>query len=51
VDGNGEVDYNDITALIGYWGDYGGSGDVDGNEVVDVHDLLALLASWGTCPE
>jgi hypothetical protein len=50
VDGDGSVSSGDITALIGYWGDPGGSGDVDGNEVVDVHDLLALLESWGTCP-
>jgi hypothetical protein len=51
VDGNGEVDGYDITALIDYWGDYGGSGDIDGIGYVDVHDLLALLESWGTCPE
>ncbi|MDP6890962.1 MAG: hypothetical protein QF471_06495, partial [Phycisphaerales bacterium] len=43
VDGSGDVSVGDISALMDYWDDAGGSGDIDGNGVVDVHDLLDLL--------
>jgi hypothetical protein len=51
VDGSGDVSVGDISALMDYWDDAGGSGDIDGNGVVDVHDLLDLLYHWGDCPE
>ncbi len=50
VNNDGKLTYDDITALIDYWGDAGGSGDIDGSGYVEVHDLLALLEKWGTCP-
>ncbi len=49
VNGDGEVNVNDLLAIIAEWGASGGSSDVDGNGTVDVSDLLAVIAAWGGC--
>ena len=47
LDGDGDVDVNDILLLLADFGCTGTcQGDVDGNGVVDVSDILILLASW-----
>lgn len=48
VDGSGEIDAADLSALLANWG-LAGTGDVDGSGSVDAADLSALLASWGPC--
>jgi hypothetical protein len=49
VNGDGEVNVNDLLAIIAEWGASGGSSDVDGSGTVDVSDLLAVIAAWGGC--
>ena len=55
VDGNGQVDVNDLLGLISSWGPCavpeGCSADFDGDDAVGVNDLLALIGGWGPCPE
>ena len=48
LDGNGEVNVDDILAVIGSFGS-GASGDVDGDGDTDVDDLLAVVGSFGPC--
>jgi hypothetical protein len=52
VDGNGEVNVDDLIAVILAWGDcWGGPpvcpGDIDGSGQVDVDDLLVVILYWG----
>jgi glucose/arabinose dehydrogenase len=52
VDGNGEVNVDDLIAVILAWGDcWGGPpvcpGDIDGSGQVDVDDLLVVILHWG----
>jgi hypothetical protein len=48
VDGDGDVDFSDLLALLSAWGPCGGCpADFDGDGVVAFSDLLILLASWG----
>ncbi len=53
VDGDGDVDADDLVALLGGYGD--GSIDADDREDcsrdgdVDVEDLIGMLSQWGTC--
>jgi hypothetical protein len=48
LDGDGDVDVDDLLALLGAWGACAGCpADIDGDGDVDVDDLLALLGSWG----
>lgn len=51
ADDNLVVDFRDITAILGTWGQsYGvgtGVGDADGNGVVNFEDLTNVLAHWG----
>jgi hypothetical protein len=49
ADSNGEVDVNDLLALIGAWGSSGDC-DVDGSGEINVSDLLELISAWGVCP-
>lgn len=48
VDGDGDVDIDDLTGLIAAWGACGGScpADLDGDASVTVVDLLLLLQAW-----
>jgi C1A family cysteine protease len=47
-DEDGDVDTEDLLALLANWGG-SGVGDVNADGVVNVVDLLALLAAWGPC--
>ena len=49
VDGDGDVDTQDLLILLGSWGPScppSCPADVDGDGDVDTQDLLALLAAW-----
>jgi hypothetical protein len=50
IDGDGDVDLNDLTLLLSNYGTPSGAtdGDVDGDGDVDLSDLTLLLASFGT---
>jgi hypothetical protein len=49
VDLSGEVNLDDLLAVIGLWGPCACcAADVNGDDVVNVDDLLAVIASWGT---
>ncbi|MBX3372315.1 MAG: hypothetical protein KF817_00635 [Phycisphaeraceae bacterium] len=51
IDGNGEVDFADVLALLSAWGPcLGCDEDLDDNGEVDFSDLLLLLSAWGPCP-
>jgi 6-phosphogluconolactonase (cycloisomerase 2 family) len=45
---DGEVDVEDLLALLAAWGTAGAC-DLNGDGDVDVDDLLELLAAWGGC--
>jgi len=48
VDGDGDVDFSDLVALLSTWGPCPGCpADFDGNGAVDFTDLLTLLANFG----
>lgn len=51
VDGNGMVNFQDILALLGAWGDCPAEGpcpaDFNGDGTVTFADLLVVLANWG----
>ena len=48
IDGDGDVDTQDLLALLAAWGPCEGCPeDIDGNGVVNTADLLTLLANWG----
>jgi hypothetical protein len=52
IDGDGDVDIDDLLALIGGWGDCPAPpadcpGDVVANGQVDIDDLLFVIANWG----
>jgi hypothetical protein len=53
VDGDQDVDLDDLTILLQNFGDSGVdvSGDLDGNGTVDLDDLTVLLQNFGQpCP-
>jgi hypothetical protein len=47
---NGQVNVNDLLALLAQWGWPGLCDIAPPYGVVNVNDLLALLAAWGACP-
>jgi hypothetical protein len=48
VNGDGEIDINDLLAIIAAFGDCDGCPeDLNGDGTVDVNDLLIVLACWG----
>jgi len=49
VDGNGDVGFGDVLAVLSAWGGTGGAEDVDGNGDVGFGDVLAILSAWGPC--
>jgi hypothetical protein len=54
TDGNGQVDADDLTAVILAWGicadPQNCPADTDGNGSVDADDLTAVILAWGPCP-
>ena len=52
LDGDNDVDLNDLSVLLAHYGVTGGAayedGDLDGDGDVDLSDLSALLAVYGT---
>lgn len=51
VDGNGDVNVDDLIAVILGWGLCSGCPeDIDGNGDVNVDDLIAVILAWGLCP-
>lgn len=48
VDGDGDVDFDDLVALLAAWGSCSGPcpADFDGNGAVDFNDVVTLLAAW-----
>ena len=50
ADADGDVNVNDLLALLANWGTAGaGSNIAEPANVVDVNDLLGLLGAWGSC--
>jgi trimeric autotransporter adhesin len=54
-DDDGEVNVDDLIAVILQWGPCGKSCSADGTPcggdgIVDVDDLVAVILSWGACP-
>ena len=50
VDGDGEINVNDLLLLLGNWGN-SGAGDLDDDGIVDSSDVLSLLGVYGEpCP-
>ena len=48
VNGDGEIEVNDLLILIASWGSDGSNGtDLNGDGIVDVNDALILIANWG----
>jgi hypothetical protein len=50
IDGNGQVDVDDLIAILLAWGTEDAAVDIDGDDVVDVDDLSVLIIFWGACP-
>ncbi|MHC5003314.1 MAG: hypothetical protein ACYTJ0_09330, partial [Planctomycetota bacterium] len=50
VDGDGEVDVDDLVAVVLAWGTADQAADVDGDGFVGVDDLVVVITSWGPCP-
>ncbi|MHC5113852.1 MAG: hypothetical protein ACYTGP_05430 [Planctomycetota bacterium] len=53
LDGNTEVGFSDVLAIIAAWGPCVGEcpEDLSGNGVVDFADILAVIGAWGPCSE
>ena len=51
LNGNGEVDIDDLLSFIGAWGpcDAPCPADFDGNGEIGIDDLLILISAWGPC--
>ena len=50
VNGNDDVEFGDVLAILAAWGNDGGPEDVDGSGTVGFGDILAVLGAWGPCP-
>lgn len=48
LDGNGEVDINDLLVVVGAWGT--AEGDITGDGATSIEDVLAVIAGFGGCP-
>ncbi|MDG1838654.1 MAG: FG-GAP repeat protein [Phycisphaerales bacterium] len=50
LDGDVDVDVNDLLAIINAWGPCTGClEDIDGNGIVGADDLLEVIGAWGWC--
>ena len=51
ITGNGNVNVDDLLAVINAWGPCPGCpADINGSGTVNVDDLLAVINAWGPCP-
>ena len=51
LDHDGAVNIVDLLAVVGQWGQGGGSPpDINGDGAVNIVDLLAVIGAWGACP-
>jgi hypothetical protein len=50
VNGSGDVNIDDLLAVINAWGTTSGPADVNGSGLVNIDDLLAVINAWGSCP-
>jgi hypothetical protein len=48
LDGNGEVDINDLLVVVGAWGT--AEGDITGDGATSIEDVLAVIDGFGACP-
>ena len=48
--GDGVVDGEELTYLLGTWGTDDPVADVNDDGIVDGNDLTIILAGWGACP-
>ncbi len=49
INGDDEVNVDDLLLIVGGWGSNDPDLDVDGNGIVNTDDLLAIIAAWGPC--
>ena len=50
INSDGQVDGEDLTQVIAFWGSSNAGADLNGDGVVKGADLTILLSFWGTCP-
>jgi hypothetical protein len=50
LDGNGEVDFDDLLSVLGFFNTSAPEGDANGDGFVDFDDLLLVLSGFGPCP-
>jgi hypothetical protein len=49
INNDGDVDVNDLVAVIVAWGTSDAAADVNDDSIVDVNDLVAVITKWGPC--
>jgi hypothetical protein len=49
TDADGQVDVNDVLAVVAAWGSSDPGADVNGDGIVNTDDLLAVIGNWGPC--
>jgi probable HAF family extracellular repeat protein len=49
VTADGQVNVDDLMAVVLTWGEAGSPNDIDNNGLVDVQDLVEVLLGWGSC--
>lgn len=50
VNGDDQVDIDDLFAILAHWGEGAGQYDVNEDGLVNIDDVFAVLADWGPCP-
>ncbi len=50
ANGDGSVDFDDITSVLANWGGSGPAGDGNGDGQVNFDDITIALANWGCAP-
>ena len=50
INGDGEVDVQDLLSIVDAWGNDGGPEDINCDGIVDTSDLLIVIGAWGDCP-
>lgn len=49
IDGDGDLGFFEVLAILAAWGNDGGPEDVDGDGTVGFGDVLLVLTNWGPC--